>query len=126
MARDVDEQLVTALSAGMGVTAAAEACGVSRSTAYRRLADEGFQVRLAQARAEVAEQMLGRFTALMASVVTTIERALDETSPLRIQLAAARLLLDTRSRLAEDVDRDRRLARIEQQLGIGEAKRTTQ
>jgi hypothetical protein len=122
--KDIDEQLVTALSTGMPVTAAASACGVSRSTAHRRLADEGFQVRLAQARAEVAERILGRFTSLMESVVGVIERALGDDAPVRVQLSAAKLLLDVRAGLAESVDRDRRLARIERQLGIdGETKR---
>jgi hypothetical protein len=125
MGKDIDDQLVTALSAGMGVTAAAEACGISRSTAHRRLLDENFQIRLAQSRAEVAERILGRFTSLMESVIGVIERALGDDAPVRVQLSAAKLLLDVRAGLAESVDRDRRLARIERQLGIEDPKRTT-
>ena len=124
MGKNVDDQLVTALSTGMGPTAAAKACGVSRSTVNRRLGEERFQVRLAQARAEALEMVLGKFTALMEQAVMAVTEALGDEAPIRVRLAAAKMLLDVRSQLAESVDRDRRLGAIEKRLGMAEeAKR---
>jgi len=124
MSKDVDSQLIAALSTGMGQTAAAKACGVSRSTVNRRLGEERFQVRLAQARAEALEIVLGKFTALMEQATKAVEEALSGEAPIRVRLSAAKLLLDVRAQLAESVDRDRRLAAIEKRLGMAEeAKR---
>ena len=124
MSKNVDDQLITALSTGMGQTAAAKACGVSRSTVNRRLGEERFQVRLAQARAEALEIVLGKFTALMEQATEAVQEALSGEAPIRVRLSAAKLLLDVRAQLAESVDRDRRLAAIEKRLGMAEeAKR---
>jgi hypothetical protein len=51
--------LLSALAAGCSVEQAARAAGVSVRTAYRRLANPGFRVRLAAARDELIVATLG-------------------------------------------------------------------
>lgn len=58
-----DERLIEGLLLGLNQQQAGERAGVSRRTVTRRIADPGFQRRLAEAQAEAEKQVRRRITA---------------------------------------------------------------
>ena len=104
--------LLNALSAGSPIEEAAAAAGVSTRTAYRRLTDPGFQTRLRTARDELISGALGELATVAAEAVGTLQRLLCSNDE-RVQLGAARALLDQLLRLREAVLLEQRLATIE-------------
>ena len=116
-----EERLLQALAAGQSVKQAAEAAGVSARTVYRRLADASFQQRLSAIRDELITAALGELVSCASQAVTKL-RALLEATEERVQLQAARALLDHALRLREAVTLEQRLAALERNLAAAKRK----
>ena len=107
-----DEALLNALAAGCPVKEAARAAGLSERTAYRRLASAAFQRRLAALRDELITAALGELASGASEAVATLKRLLKANDE-RVQLAAARALLEQVLKLREAVSLEQRLAALE-------------
>ncbi|HWY88099.1 MAG TPA: hypothetical protein VNX28_15315 [Gemmataceae bacterium] len=109
------EMLALALADGFTVVEASEKAGISRRTAYRRLADPAFCQRLRDIRREILGQTIGRLADVMTRAAEKLVVLLDHKSA-RIQLRAARSLLDLGIRIGQAVDITDRLAVLESQM----------
>jgi hypothetical protein len=107
-----EEALLNALAAGRSVREAAQAAGLSERTAYRRLANPGFQQRLAAIRDELITALLGELVGCASKAVATL-RALLGAPDERVRLQAAKVLLEQALRLREAVALEQRLAAVE-------------
>lgn len=87
-----DALLVVALAAGSSVRDAATQAGVSERTAWRRLSDEQFRRAVAEARAQVIENGIGRLADLTTKAVDTLAAVMDCDDP-KARLAAAQAVL---------------------------------
>jgi hypothetical protein len=110
--REVDDLLVLHLAAGTTVEAAAELAGCSRATAHRRLQDPKFRQRVRDARGSMIERAVGHMTAGAVDASATL-RNLLESSNEKIQLAAARSILELLTRVRETGEIEERLASLE-------------
>jgi hypothetical protein len=110
-----DQALIAALAAGSSVEEAAARAGVSRRTAYRRLADPGFQRRLVGARDELVTEALGELVASAGAAVARLRDLLDARDD-RIKLGAAKALLDQLLRIRETVTLAERVSALEHRL----------
>jgi len=110
-----DDLLLAALAAGAPVDQAAKTAGLSRRTAYRRLADPGFARRLAQARDELISNALGELVECASEAVATL-RALLSASDERVRLGAAKCTLEQLLRLRETLTLSQRLAALERAM----------
>jgi hypothetical protein len=112
-----DSTLVVALAAGQPVRQAAETAKVSERTVYRRLQDDAFRVALAQERALLAEEAVGRLAKGMTAAADTLaEIAADTAAPTTARVSAARAVLELGQRLRVELDVERRLDRLEEAL----------
>jgi AcrR family transcriptional regulator len=107
-----DEMLLAALASGTPVEQAARAAGVSKRTAYRRLADPRFAARLAHARDELISSALGELVEGASKAVKTLSALLDADDE-RVRLAAAKSHLEQLLRLRETLTLNERLAAVE-------------
>jgi molybdenum-dependent DNA-binding transcriptional regulator ModE len=107
-----EEALLNALAAGSSVKQAAQAAGLSERTVYRRLANTGFQQRLSAIRDELITAALGELVGCASKAVATL-RGLLEARDERVQLQAAKVLLEQALRLREAVALEQRLAALE-------------
>lgn len=110
-----DELLLAALASGTPVEQAAKAAGVSKRTAYRRLADPRFAARLAQARDELISSALGELVEGASKAVQTLLALLDADDE-RVRLAAAKGHLEQLLRLRETLTLNQRLAALERAM----------
>ena len=113
-----EELLLSALAAGGPIEQAASAAGVSQRTVYRRLAEPGFRARLAASRDQLVVEALGELAASATEAAATLRRLLwarDE----RVQLGAARVLLDQLLRMRETVELAERVAALERRAAQG-------
>ena len=117
-----EERLLNALAAGQSVKRAAEAAGLSERTVYRRLASAVFQRRLAALRDELITAALGELVACASQAVGKL-RALLDADDERVQLQAARALLDQALRLREAVTLEQRLAALERNVELERRRR---
>lgn len=109
-----EEQLLGALAAGSPITQAAAAAGISVRTAYRRLHDPGFRSRLGAARDELLVRALGELAAIAGDAVAALHGLLSSPDE-RIQLGAAKTLLEQTLRLREALLLEQRVASLERQ-----------
>ena len=110
-----DELLLAALASGTPVEQAAQAAGVSKRTAYRRLSDPRFAARLAQARDELISSALGELVEGASKAVQTLLALLDADDE-RVRLAAAKGHLEQLLRLRETLTLNQRLAALERAM----------
>lgn len=113
--RAVFEQLAIHVAAGETLTEAARKSGCSISTAKRRAADPRFRRRVEQLRAALLDEGVGRLTSQIVAATDTFAALLADPAP-QVRLAAARSILDYRSRLVNDAEFDVRLKAIEDKL----------
>jgi len=109
-----EELLLSALAAGSSAEEAALAAGVSVRTVYRRLASPAFCSRLATMRDELVSAALGELVGCAEQAVATLRRLLEADAE-RVQLGAARTILDQLLRLREAVLLEQRVATLERQ-----------
>jgi hypothetical protein len=119
--KNADDALATALAGGAPVRAAAERAGVSERTAYRRLADAAFRLRVAGRRAEMAQQAVGRMVEGMADAADTLRRLLASAGD-AVKLGAARSILELGAKLREAGEFEERLLAVEQRLQVREGR----
>jgi hypothetical protein len=111
--RNVDAQLLLALAAGKSPEEAATAAGCSRATAFRRLAQPDFQLRLAQARAAMMDQALGRLASAAAGAADVLQQLSQTGESEKVQLAASKALLDGLAKMRHLTDIEERLQALE-------------
>lgn len=122
-----DEKLIEALAKGSSISEVAKIAGVSRPTVYSRLADRTFQQAVIAMRREIKDAALGKLTYAAVSAAETLEGLLaiptgDDAPPppsLRVQMAAARSILELGLRLQNATELEERIARLEKQAEQG-------
>lgn len=96
MARNdvTDERIIDALLSTPTVEAAAEACGVSARTIFRRLEDWSFQASLSEALEGVRKAREAKGLSLVDEAFATLQRAMrDPASPPSVRVRAAEIAL---------------------------------
>jgi hypothetical protein len=85
-----DAALVSALTAGYTVQAAAAKARVSERTARRRMQDDAFVAQLAQARSELIDRTIAQLTTAQTIAVTALVEVAHrgESEPARVNAAA--------------------------------------
>jgi hypothetical protein len=110
--KKAEDALLLALAGGATVEGAARQCGLSERTAYRRLADPGFQTRQQELRADMARRAAGALAAAGTEAVGTLQALLKSESE-ATRLAAARAIIQLGQKLREGNDWHERLAALE-------------
>ena len=113
--KSADDALVATLAGGVTVQAAAQRCGVSERTIFRRLQDSGFKQRIANARAGMLERALGQLSTGAAEAAVVLRKLLRSKAD-SIRLQAARTILELGNRLRENVEQEHRLRALEERL----------
>jgi hypothetical protein len=114
--QNADQQLLLALACGAAVQSAAQKAGLSERTAYRRLADTGFQRRLRELRADMVQRTSGMLTAAAGEAVKTLLTLQKETTPAAVRLGAARAILEIGLKVRDATELEERLAALEQRM----------
>jgi hypothetical protein len=117
-AKKAEDALLLALACGATVEAAARQCGLSESTAYRRLREPDFRRRLQEMRADMVQRTAGALTAAATEAVRTLLALQKESAPPAVRLGAARATLELGMKLREITELTDRVAVLEAQLGI--------
>jgi hypothetical protein len=81
--RRADDRLLLALACGATVEAAARQCGLSESTAHRRLAEPEFRRRLQAMRTDLVQRTTGALTAASTEAVRALLELLKSHRRLR-------------------------------------------
>ena len=115
--RNADESLLMALACGATVDNAARQAGISKRTAYRRLADPAFGRRLQQMRGDMVSRTSGTLTAAAGEAVRTLLELLKNPTSSAVRLGAARAVLELGMKLREVAELEARLTVLEQHLG---------
>ena len=115
--RNADESLLMALACGATVDNAARQAGISKRTAYRRLADPAFGRRLQQMRGDMVSRTAGTLTAAAGEAVRTLLELMKNPTSSAVRLGAARAVLEIGMKLREMADLEARLAALEQRIG---------
>jgi hypothetical protein len=110
-----EERLLNALAAGRSVREAARAAAISERTAYRRLANPGFQKRLAALRDELITSALAELVGCASEAVCTL-KGLLEAADARVQLGAVRTVLEQVLKLREALSLEQRLTELERHV----------
>jgi hypothetical protein len=114
-----------ALASGESVKDAARVAGMSERTAYRKLKDEKFMLRVNQARTAMIQQAVGRLAKTCAKASEVLEKLLDSKSE-QIRLQTAKAIMDSSIKLGDAVAYEQRLASLESSLNMRLPKRERQ
>lgn len=98
--KTLTDAAVALLAAGKSVAAAAQACGVSERTLYRRLKERDFCQQVAEARAQLVDRATGRLAAYANPVAARLHALSRSANPV-ISLGACKALLDYTLRFRE-------------------------
>ncbi len=112
----LDDKLLMALACGGTVDQAAQAAGLSKRTAYRRLKNPDFRRRLTELRTDMATRTSGLLIAAGGEFVKTLMELAKPTAPAAVRLGAARAGLELGIRTRESVELEARVAALEQQM----------
>jgi len=117
MAQKTGQQtkLVESLARGASTTSAAKLCGISRRTVCRRLKDPEFCALVTRARQRLTDAALGKLSGTLRNAAGTL-RALLKSDSDSVKLAAARSVLEFAQKLAEHVEFEQRLSKLEKTL----------
>ena len=107
-----DMPLIVALAAGRSIRDAAKDCDLGESTVYRRLADPDFCRELSRIRSELWGATLSKLADGSTRAAEKLIQLLDSDDE-RLQLSAAKAILEAGGRLRDGVDMDLRLQRLE-------------
>lgn len=111
-----DQQLLLALACGATVEGAAQKAGLSKRTAYRRLAAPEFGRRLAALRDDMVVRASAMLTASAAESIKTLLGLLEKSQPAAVRLGAAKAILDLGLKLRDVEEIQRRLQALEERL----------
>jgi hypothetical protein len=115
--RKSDEALILALTCGATVETAAHKAGLSRRTAFRRLADPEFLKRLNEARAEMAQRSSAMLTAAgLESIKTLVTLQQNPSVPATVRRAAATSVIELSLKFRHALEWENRLAILERRL----------
>jgi membrane peptidoglycan carboxypeptidase len=118
----VNEALILHLASGLTVEKAAALVGLSRATAFRRLADPTFKQRVREARESMLARAFGSLSASAVKASAALRKLLKSDSE-KIRLAAAQQILTLALKTREAITVDERLAELEKRLSeIQESK----
>jgi hypothetical protein len=112
--RKADDALLLALACGLNAEQAARQAGVSVSTAYRRLDDPAFRVRLDALRRDMLARASAMLTAAAVEAVRTLADLLKPANGPAVRLNAARSVLEHGVKLRGLVEVEDRLADLEE------------
>ena len=107
-----DTALIVHLASGISPAAAARLAGISEATCYRRLADDAFRQRVEAARSSFWERALGTLSKGAAESATVLRKLLRCEDD-RLQLQAAKILLEQGIKVRDQVDIAQRIAALE-------------
>ena len=107
-----DAALIVHLASGSSPAAAARLAGISEATCYRRLADDAFRQRVEAARSSFWERVLGTLSK-GATESAAVLRQLLRCEDCRIQLQAAKIVLEQGIKVRDQVDIAQRIAALE-------------
>ena len=114
--RKNDDALVLALACGATVEAAARQAGVSERTAYNRLKEAAFQLRVKEARSDLVRRSAGLLSAASGEAVRTLLALMKEASPPAVRLGAAKAVLEVGLKIRELADLEAELRALEEQV----------
>lgn len=115
-----EEQAIAALIAEPTLEKAASRAGVSTSTIYRWLQDEGFQEAYRASRREVVNHAITRLQRATTTAVSTLEDVMrDATAPASARVSAARAVLEMAVEGIKRDDTERRITELERILREG-------
>jgi hypothetical protein len=109
-----DDALALHLASGVSVPKAAERAGVSERTAYRRLEDPAFRLRVDRLRTEAVGQTVGKLSAAGEEAVDALVLILKHGQPHAVKLGAARAILQLLFAGHEQFTLARRVEELEQ------------
>lgn len=110
--RSATQALAIGVAAGMSLTDAAKQAGIKYITARRRASDPEFGRHVEELRQSITDQALGRLTRDMTAAADTFSALLADPAS-QVRLAAAKAILDYRSRLKADGELREKVARLE-------------
>ena len=113
---NTDDALMLGLACGATVANAARRAGISPATAYRRLAEPGFQAELRKLRSDMVERTGAMLTAASLESVKTLMDLQNGTVSASVRLGAARAVLELGMKYRETVEIEQRLAAIEERV----------
>ncbi len=114
--RKGDTELALALACGAYPEGAALKAGLSRRTAYRRLADPAFRARVDELRAEMVRRAAGMLTAAGLASVKTFTTLQESAASEAVRLGAARAVIELGCKLRQDAELLERVAAVEGRL----------
>ncbi len=109
--KNIDENLAAALATGVSIREAAEQCGMSERTAYRRRQAPEFMARVTKLRDDMISEALGRLADSMSEAAVALRDLLKTES---IRLSAARSLLEFGIKVRDDVEIVARIQALEE------------
>jgi hypothetical protein len=102
------------------VQAAAQAAGVSESTAFRRVRDPEFRRQLERTRADILERAVGHLADSTIEAAVILRQMLHEkATPPAVRLGVARSLIELGTRLRESTVLEQRLTALEAKQAEG-------
>lgn len=110
-----DAALAAELAAGKTIRDAATASGVAERTAYRRLADPAFKVKVTALRGEMVTNAAGRLADGMAAAADVLRTLLTDDDP-NIRFKAAVKVLELSTSLRVQVELEDRMNEMEAQV----------
>lgn len=110
----VDDLLITALARGDTHKTAAAVAGISTRTLQRRLEDDGFQGRVRKSRADLLSTATGKLTQASSDAADVLHRLITQSNSEKIQLGAAKAILDSLVKIHSLEQLEERLANLEQ------------
>jgi hypothetical protein len=113
--RNADDRLLQALAFGASDQQAAQQCGLSIRTVYRRKADPEFQRRLQAVRADLLQRALGIMTLTSVTSAKTFLDLQKEGVPPPYRLGAARSNMQYLLKMREHLELEPRIAALEEQ-----------
>jgi hypothetical protein len=114
--KNANEKLLMALAVGGTVDQAAQAAGISRSTAHRRLKNPEFRRQLRQTKNDLAQRTAGMLSGACGEAVRTLILLLREPTPFPVRHSAARSILEMSLKTREAGDLEERINELEDQV----------
>jgi hypothetical protein len=111
-----DEPLIAALVAGLSIAASAREAGMSTRTAQRRMADQEFQKKFAEAKARLVRETTVRLTANSGRAVDVLKKIFTDkkaTSAARVTAAVNTIRLTLEAHEIESLEQ--RITALERQ-----------
>ncbi|MBL8821954.1 MAG: hypothetical protein JNJ77_05145 [Planctomycetia bacterium] len=117
--RKSDELFLQAMACGANVETAARRAGISRATAFRRVAAPDFQKTLQDVRREIIFRTLSVLNAATSEAARTLIQLLGTAHSSSARLGAARAIIELSCKLRDHEDFDARLRSIEERFEDG-------